>query len=155
MTRSNLLSPALLAAALLCPSFARADVPPPPDPPNPCDGKKAGDACDTGKVCEPGECCKRRHVSATIQHYESQKPLEQQDPDIINPPNVCKPCLKCAPAAAAAAPPDAPKQVVDAGAPPTSKGGSMCAVASRPGDAGAAGLLLGVLLFARRRSRRA
>jgi hypothetical protein len=157
MTRSNILSTAMFAAALTAPSYARADVPPPPDPPNPCDGKSAGDACGTGGVCQPGECCKTRHVSATLQHYESRKPLDQQDPDIVNPPSVCKPCLKCEWPAVPAAPPvtpEAPRVVAEAPAPAPAKSDSMCTVVPRPGDAGAAGMLLATLLYTRRRSRR-
>ncbi|MDC0721545.1 hypothetical protein [Nannocystis bainbridge] len=80
---------------LLLPAVARADVPPPPEPPNPCADKQAGDSCSPSGVCKEGECCKRAHVSATLQHYESMKPLDQQDMDIVNPREVCSPCLRC------------------------------------------------------------
>jgi hypothetical protein len=166
---------AALVTTLLCaPLNARADLVIPREA-NPCDGKKAGDACGVGSVCQQGTCCTQRHVSATIQHYESQKPLDQQDPNIINPPETCSPCLKCEAAAQPDAAPDlappaldaAPDATADAGspapavpstpaaAPPANKGG-MCASAPWSSEAGAGSLLLGALLCAglvRRRAR--
>lgn len=164
-------TPLVLLAGLLAPiAVVSADVPP-ERPENVCDGHKAGDACGTAGVCRDSTCCHKKHVSATIQHYESRKPRNEQNPDIINPPEICSPCLACeasvppapsAPPAAATTPPPAataPPPAASGETPPASAPApapaprGMCTVAAGAGGHEATGLLLGALLgltFARR-----
>ena len=150
---------ALAAATLLLSLSARADVPPERIE-NPCDGKKAGDPCDPAGICKEGSCCTTRHVSATIQHYESRKPLSDQNPDIINPPTTCSPCLKCESVPVTNVPvpavPPAPSDKTPPSAPskPAAANGAMCTVAPGPGDLDAAGLLVAMLFAGLMRSRR-
>jgi len=150
VTRALHASAALIAATLFLTPLARADLAPEPVY-NPCAGKKVGDPCDGG-VCKDSTCCTTQHVSATLQHYESRKPLAEQNQDIINPPETCNPCLACEAQPVAATPPAPPATPTK----PAATGGGMCTVAPWPDDLGAAGLLLGVMLYTGlRRSRRA
>jgi len=155
-----------MAGFLLPFAIARADVPP-VERPNPCRGRKAGEACETSGVCRESTCCEKRHISATIQFYESRKPRDQQNPNIIDPPNECSPCLACetpsqpptpiptpppvTPTAAAPAAPAAPTAPVAPDEPAAATQRGACAVAPGTGNVG---LILGGLLtlgFVRRR----
>lgn len=159
MTRASTFPAALIALTLLLTPSARADVPPERIP-DPCAGKQSGDPCEPSGACKASTCCTTRHVSATIQHYESRKPRDQQNQDIINPPTTCSPCLACEPQPIrpppdppASPPTDAP---VSPASPPAATGSAMCTVARWPGDLGAAALLMSTLLYTRlRRPRRA
>jgi hypothetical protein len=146
---------------------ARADMPPEPPPPSPCATKSVGDSCGPAAICKEGSCCTKKHVSATIAHYESQKPIHEQDMDIISPPETCRPCLVCeaqtpgpastpaptlAPAPAPefhATPAPAPAPTPEPAAAPS---GGACTIDPHRGDPGALGLslLLGGLLLAAR-----
>jgi hypothetical protein len=136
-----------LVSALFLPAVARADVPPDEGrPPDPCARKQKGDECGPAKVCVDSTCCRRKHVSATLQHYESRKP--NPDPDILDPPEVCSPCLACEGSGAAVKPETPAAPAVSPTPTP----------AATPTPAGAWGeLLLGALLLvgvARGRRRR-
>ena len=108
-------------------------------------------------MCKEGECCKRAHVSATQQHYESMKPLDQQDRDIVNPREVCSPCLRCevassTPAVEAKATPVETK-TTPATTPQTEAKSSGCAFAGTGDGTGLLAVaLLGLELVRRRRA---
>ncbi len=151
----RLFVPLVLLAGLLTPiSVASADVPP-ERPVNACDGHKAGDACGPSRVCRDSTCCHKKHVSATIQHYESRKPLSEQNPDIIDPPETCSPCLACEasgppaattpPLAATTSPPAATGETPSVPAEAPAPRG-MCTVVAGAGGPATTSLLIGALL---------
>ncbi len=139
----------VLLVGLLAPvAVVRADVPP-ERVVNVCDGHKAGDACGLGGVCRDSTCCHKKHVSATIQHYESLKPLGEQNLDIISPPETCSPCLACeasGPPAPTTPPPAVTGQTPPAPAPAPAPAAQGCTVAAGAGSPATTGLLLGALL---------